>query len=125
LGLPAIVVENTSKLPSPDASFDAITFIACVNHILYRNRCSAKRSRRLFAANGRIMLTNLIHDYRDFGMPGRFWGQHQHQRDMTEGEVFGFTHRELVAPMTRASFKLQSRRPSFTRCLNALYVFGC
>ena len=58
-------------------------------------------------------------------MPGRFWDKDQRKRDMTEGEVFGFTHRELMAPMTRAGFKLHSRQPSLTRCLNALYVFGC
>jgi hypothetical protein len=42
LGLPALVTENASKLSSPDASFGAIRFIACVNHIFYRRGCFAK-----------------------------------------------------------------------------------
>ena len=56
---------------------------------------------------------------------GVFGDKDQRQRDLTEGEVFGFTHRELVGPMTHAGFKFQSRQAFFTRCLNALYVFGC
>jgi hypothetical protein len=31
-----MVVEDTSRLPFEDASFDTITFIACLNHIPYR-----------------------------------------------------------------------------------------
>jgi hypothetical protein len=42
LGLPALVVEIASKLPSPDASFGATTFIACVNHIFYRIAASRR-----------------------------------------------------------------------------------
>src|SRR5262249_4425778 len=28
-----LIVEDTSKLPYPDASFDTISFVACINHI--------------------------------------------------------------------------------------------
>ena len=119
------MVENTSKLPSPDASFNTITFIAAstifsTETAVLRRLAPTLRSERPYHAHQ--SLSTIVETLVCLGV---FGDKDQRQRDLTEGEVFGFTHRELVGPMTHAGFKFQSRQAFFTRCLNALYVFGC
>lgn len=116
-----LVVEDTSKLPFADASFDTITFIACINHIPNRDDV-LKEARRLLAPDGRVVLTNLTPRLSRLWHAWAFWDKDQHERGMVEGEVYGFTHRELMALMTRAGFRLESRQP-FSWGLNTLYVF--
>ena len=85
-----LLVEDTSKLPFPDASFDTITFIACINHI--PNRLDVLReAHRLLTPDGRVVLTNLPPGLSRLWHAWAFWDNDQHERGMAEGEVFGFT----------------------------------
>src|SRR5690242_9534072 len=51
------IVEDTSRLPYPDASFDTVSFVACINHIPYRIDV-LREARRLLKPGGQVVLTN-------------------------------------------------------------------
>ena len=51
-----IVVSNTAELPFEDASFDTVTFIACLNHIPDRLDV-LREARRLINDDGRLVVT--------------------------------------------------------------------
>jgi SAM-dependent methyltransferase len=116
-----LIVEDTSHLPYPDASFDTISFVACINHI--PNRIDVLReARRLLKPGGQVLLTNLTPRLSRIWHAWAFWDTDQHERGMAEGEVWGFTHDQLVGLAARAGFELVARR-LFSWGLNSLYVF--
>ena len=115
------IVEDTSKLPYADASFDTISFVACINHI--PNRVDVLReARRLLRPGGQVVLTNLTPRLSRIWHAWAFWDADQHERGMAEGEVWGFTHEELVRLVATAGFELVACR-GFSWGLNSLYVF--
>ncbi len=93
-----------SRLPLSGASFDAITFIGSVKHILTETAVLRTVMSTLCSEWSDRTDQSDPHD-RNFGMPGYSWDKDQRKRDMTGCEVFRFTHRELMAPMTRAGIK--------------------
>jgi SAM-dependent methyltransferase len=116
-----LIVDDTSRLPYPDASFDTVSFVACINHI--PNRVDVLReARRLLRPGGQVVLTNLTPRLSRIWHAWAFWDADQHERGMAEGEVWGFTHAQLVGLAAAAGFGLVSRR-SFSWGLNSLYVF--
>jgi SAM-dependent methyltransferase len=115
-----MVVTDASRLPFADASFDTITFVACINHIV--NRAEALiEARRLLAPGGQVLLTNLTPRLSRIWHAWAFWDPDQRQRGMAAGEVFGLTHAELMALATNAGFELAARH-RFSWGLNSLYV---
>jgi SAM-dependent methyltransferase len=115
-----LVVEDTSMLPFPDVSFDTISFVACINHI--PNRTDVLReARRLLAPAGQVLLTNLTPRLSHLWHAWAFWDADQHERGMAAGEVWGFTHAELMALVAKAGFALVARR-RFSWGLNSLYI---
>jgi len=115
------IVEDTSKLPYADASFDTISFVACINHI--PNRVDVLReARRLLRPGGQVVLTNLTPRLSRIWHAWAFWDADQHERGMAEGEVWGFTHAQVVGLAATAGFALVARR-GFSWGLNSLYVF--
>jgi SAM-dependent methyltransferase len=115
------IVEDTSKLPYPDASFDTISFVACINHIPNRGDV-LREARRLLKPGGQVVMTNLTPRLSRIWHAWAFWDADQHERGMAEGEVWGFTHEQLVGLAAAAAFTLVARR-SFSWGLNSLYVF--
>ena len=116
-----LVVDDTSRLPYPDASFDTISFVACINHI--PNRIDVLREAgRLLEPAGQVLMTNLTPRLSRIWHAWAFWDADQHERGMAEGEVWGFTHEELVRLAAAAGFELVARR-SFSWGLNSLYIF--
>jgi SAM-dependent methyltransferase len=116
-----LIVEDTSRLPYPDASFDTVSFVACINHI--PNRADVLReARRLLRPGGRVLLTNLTPRLSRIWHAWAFWDADQHERGMAEGEVFGFTHDELLALVAGTGLDFVERR-KFSWGLNSLYVF--
>lgn len=116
-----MIVDDTSVIPSPDHSFDTITFVACVNHIPNRSAV-LREARRLLAPGGRIVVTNLTPGLSRIWHRWAFWDEDQHERGMKPGEVYGFTRDELIALFTGAGFRLIERW-HFSWNLNSLYVF--
>jgi SAM-dependent methyltransferase len=115
------VVEDTAKLPFADGTFDTITFVACINHIPNRTEV-LREARRLLTARGRVVMTNLTPRLSRLWHRWAFWDEDQHERGMKPGEVYGFTHEELMDLLEGAGYRLVERRP-FSWHLNCLYAF--
>lgn len=116
-----LVVADSSRLPYPDASFDTISFVACLNHIPNRHDVLLE-ARRLLKPGGRVVLTNLSPGISRIWHRWAFWDADQHERGMAEGEVWGFGHEEVVRLLDVAGFSLASVHP-FSWHLNRAYVF--
>lgn len=114
-----VLVPSADRLPFPDASFDTVTFVACLNHIVERAGALAE-AHRLLRPGGRIVLT----------MIGRFLGELGHRlwwysedkhRDEAEGETGGLDPAEMITLLHDAGF-VNQRQSSFVYGLNRLYV---
>ena len=86
------VVENTAHLPFEPASFDTVTFVACLNHI--PNRAEVlDEARRVLRPDGRVIATmippGLSSVWHRIVHP---WDPDQHGRHLHEGEVWGITN---------------------------------
>ena len=115
-----IVVEDSSSLPFEDSSFGTVTLIACLNHIPNREQV-LREAHRLLAPGGRVLLTNLTPAISRLWHSYAFWDKDQHERGMKDGEVWGFTERELIDMLSRNDLcVIQKKR--FSWRLNTLYV---
>jgi SAM-dependent methyltransferase len=115
------LVEDTAALDDANASFDTITFVSCLNHIPNRREVLVE-ARRLLRPDGQVVLTNLTPGISRVWHNWAFWDEDQHERGMKEGEVWGFTHAELVAMLRECGFALK-RSHGFSWGLNRVYVF--
>ena len=115
------VVEDSAKLDFPDASFDTITFVACLNHIPNRRDVLAE-AHRLLKPDGRVVLTNLSPGLSRIWHRWAFWDEDQHERGMKPGEVWGFDNDELIALLRDTGFALSATH-RFSWGLNRVYVF--
>lgn len=116
------VVENSAKLPFDTTSFDTVTIIAALNHIPNREDVLTE-CRRLLKSEGRLIVTMITPKISKVWHFLRApWDADQHERGMTEGEVFGFTSDQLVGLVCSQGFTLLFRK-SFMFWLNSIYVF--
>ncbi len=118
---PDMVVLNTANLPFDFQSFDTISFVACLNHIPNRDDV-LRETRRLLKPDGQIIITNLSPLVSRIWHKIAFWDDDQHIRGMKEGEVWGFSERELYNIVTAHGFRLK-KRVGFMWGLNHLYIF--
>lgn len=98
-----VLVERAAPLPFDDYSFDTVTFVACINHIPERVECLAE-CRRILRPGGSVVLTYLAPGPSRLWHRWAFWDADQHERGMKEGEVYGFTDREIEGLVTDAGF---------------------
>ena len=117
----ARVVEDTSKLPFRDASFDTITFIACLNHVPYRD-AALREARRLIKPGGRLIVTMIDPILGGVGHVIWWYGEHEHRGGMKEGEVGGLWNRDVIRLCEEAGFRLEVHR-RFVYGMNNLFVF--
>ena len=117
-----MVVEDTSRLPFPDASFGTVTLIACLNHIPYRERVLAE-ARRLVGADGRLIITMINPILGGVGHAIWWYGEDRHRGGMQEGEVGGMWTGDIVRLSEAAGFRLLLHR-RFVYGMNNLYVFN-
>ena len=90
-----LVVENTAHLPFPDESFDTVTIIGSLNHILNRGEL-LKEVYRLLKPEGRNIVTMIPPSIsRIWHFLCRPWDADQKERGMKFGEVFGLTLKEV------------------------------
>ena len=115
------VVPNSAVLPFEDKSFDTVCCIAALNHIPEREAV-LRETWRVLRPKGRLVLTMLppviSYVWHTLRAP---WDADQHERGMSEGEVLGFTQKEILNLLCNADFALRESRP-FMWGVNRLYV---
>ena len=117
-----VVVRDTAALDWTPGTYDTVTLIACLNHIINR-QAVLEECRRVLRPDGRIVVTMLTPRIsRVWHWIRRRWDPDQLERGMQAGEVYGFTPLEMVEMFRAHGFRLQSTK-RFMCGLNRLYVF--
>jgi len=115
-----LVVEDSSNLPFPDSCFDTVTFVACLNHIPRRVDI-LREAHRVLEDDGVVIITFLQPAISTIWHKICFWDKDQKLRGMKEGEVYGFTRRQIGALLQTAGFRI-IKKGKFSWGLNNLYV---
>lgn len=118
---PDMIVEDTAILPFDSQSFDTISFVACLNHIPNRGEVLLE-ARRLLKPGGCVVITNLTPRISYIWHKIAVWDRDQKTRGMNDGEVWGFTDKQLQSLLSSAGFRL-TKRKHFMWGLNNLYIF--
>lgn len=113
----AHIVDDVTRLPFPDESFDTVTFLACLNHIPEREE-ALREAFRLLTAGGQVLIT-MIHP-RLGAIGHRFWWYGGRPHRLEEGEPGGLTSREVWAACLVANLE-PTGRERFVYGLNSLY----
>ena len=116
-----VVVEDTSRLPFGNASFDTVTFVACLNHIPYRP-AALREARRVIRPDGRLVITMINPILGGLGHAIWWYSEDKKRGGMKEGEAGGLWTSRLIALCGEAGFDLE-RRHRFVYGMNNLYVF--
>jgi SAM-dependent methyltransferase len=116
----ALVVADTSHLAFDDQSFDTITFVACLNHIPYRD-AALREARRLIKPDGRLIITMINPVFGDVGHRIWWYSEDKHRGGMLPGEQGGLWTSTIVRLCEAAGFSLE-RHERFVYGLNNLYL---
>jgi len=115
----ATIIEDTRRLPFADASFDTVSFIACLNHIPYRGEALLE-AWRVLRPGGRLVATMINRFLGAVGHAIWWYGEH-HERGMLPGETGGLNVSEMKRLLHHAGFgAVELRR--FCYGLNGLYL---
>jgi SAM-dependent methyltransferase len=117
----AVIVQDTSKLPFADGSFDSVSFVASLNHIPNRREVLAE-VHRLLKDNGRVVLTMISPFIGAVRHKLAWWDEDQSERGLKQGEQFGLSHKYIISLFESQGFCLVARKRIFC-WLNNLYVF--
>ena len=117
----AMVVEDTSKLPFESASFDTVTFLACLNHIPYREAALAE-ARRVIKPDGTLVVTMINPLIGDIGHAIWWYSEDKHRGGMLPGETGGLWPEHVIKICEAAGFRLRLHR-RFVYKMNHLFVF--
>ena len=117
----AIVVPDSSALPFADGEFDTITFLACLNHIPYREAV-LREARRLLDKKGRLIIT-MINPLLGLISHKIRWFAEDTKRKWCPGERYGISSGEIIRICQNAGFEL-SKHKRFFFYLNNVYIFN-
>lgn len=117
----ALVVEDTSRLPFDDRTFDTITFVACLNHIPYR-QAVLHEAKRLLKPGGQLIITMINPFLGNIGHALWWYDEHRERGGMEEGEVGGLWKWEILQMCESEGFQLQIHQ-RFVYGMNNLYLF--
>lgn len=118
-GADCVVVPNCSVVPFPDASFDTVTFIACLNHIPERKE-ALQEARRVLKPGGQLIITMINHLIGTVGHK-LWWYSEEKHREMHVEELMGIDPRDVKELIEAAGFpEVQHRR--FLYWMNSLYI---
>ena len=117
-----VLVNDCSSLELSAETYDTVTFVACLNHIINR-RAVIEECKRVLRPNGRVVVTMLTPGIsRIWHFLRQPWDPDQRERGMQPGEVYGFSPSEMIALFQAHGFRLHATR-RFMLGLNRLYIF--
>jgi SAM-dependent methyltransferase len=117
-----LLIEDSSKLPFSDGTFDTVTIIAALNHIPNRKE-ALQDVYRVLKKDGRIIITMIPPAIsRIWHAMRRPWDADQKRRGMRDGEVYGMTSKEVVLLCAQAGFTLCLKK-KFMLGINSMYIF--
>jgi SAM-dependent methyltransferase len=115
----AQVIESSSRLPFPDASFDSVTFVACLNHIPDRAGVLAEAA-RVLRPGGRVVLTMINPVLGEVGHRLWWYSEDKH-REEQPGETGGMWTGEILR-LCDAAGLVEREHARFVYGLNHVYV---
>lgn len=115
------VVEDSSRLPFENESFDTVTIIAALNHIPNRQEVLAE-AYRLLKPGGKIMITMIPPRISQvWHFLRRPWDADQGERGMKSGEVYGMRPTEVRQLLKAVGFEVVIEK-SFMFEINRLTI---
>lgn len=117
-----LVVKNTSKLAFQRSSFDTVAFLACLNHIPYRE-AALKEAARVLKKGGRVLITMISEGIGEFWhkVPEKLWGERKKGRSFDEDEKGGLNDEVILDLLKKAGFRL-IKIEKFQFGFNKLYI---
>lgn len=127
-----VLLEDPTRFPWADGSFDTVTFIANLNHVPVDHRdAELAEAHRVLRDDGIVIVTMalpavevIVHGL--IWLYDRWLGtalDHDTIRGMAEGEEYYVTGGEIRARLERAGFERVTYHPFSTQwCLNGMYV---
>ena len=113
------IVENTRNLPFEDESFDTVTFVACLNHIPYRQEALLE-ARRLLRPGGRFIATMIGPFLGGIGHKIWWYSEEKH-RETADEELMGMKP-EHVKQLLRDGGYVDVIHRRFLYQLNHLFI---
>jgi ubiquinone/menaquinone biosynthesis C-methylase UbiE len=115
-----LIINDSSRLPFADRSFDCVTFVASLNHISNRDK-ALEESHRVLSDQGVLIVTFLAPAISYIWHKICFWDYDQRKRGMKEGETYGFDKNEIHSLLNNAGFDVIKHK-KFSWKLNNICV---
>ena len=116
-----VVIENSGSLPFDDATFDTVTFVACLNHIPQRAE-ALREAHRVLRDGGRLIITMINPILGGLGHAIWWYSEDKKRGGMQAGEVGGMWAWDVIRVTQEAGFALTLHRRFLYR-MNELFVF--
>lgn len=116
------VLGNAEKIPFKDKTFDTITFIASLNHIIDRE-LALKEAVRVLKDDGRLLITMIdpLIGFLAHKIIRKRCDPDQIRRHMKKGELLGLTESQIKTLTSNTSLKIADRKSILLYC-NRLYI---
>ncbi|UPA25214.1 class I SAM-dependent methyltransferase [Shinella oryzae] len=114
-----MLIENAAHFSFDDASFDTVSYIACLNHIPERVE-AIQEAARLLRPGGRVVATMIGSFVGKIGH-ALWWYSEDKEREMHPDELMGMDTNDVVSLFERAGLKLTLHK-RFGYGLNNLFV---
>lgn len=117
----ALIVKDSSNLPFSDGEFDTISFLACLNHIPYRDAV-LREAHRLLKSDGKLVITMINPIIGFISHKIRWFAEDTKERELVPRERYELWKAEILQFCKDAGFQLVEHK-KFLFGLNNVYVF--